>query len=280
MPGAQAAAVAADLFDMQLRAMRRDRAFRHGPELFLHERSFGDCLGRLSLVARPFASALLVGCPDPGWPVRLGVHARTVDVMEPGPLFAAAAGGRLVEEDRWTGAPRVYDLCVAVGTLDTVNDLAGALHRIRAAMAGDSLLIGALAGGDSLPRLRAAMFAADRMTGAAAPHVHPRIDGPSLANLLAGCGFVMPVVDIDRVDLSYPSLRALVRDLRRMGATNLLQARPRKMLSRSALRAAEQAFAAAGEGGRTVEQVEILHFAAWTPAVTRVAEPPLTVRPE
>jgi hypothetical protein len=58
----------------------------------------------------------------------------------------------------------------------------------------------------------------------------------------------------------------LVSDLRSMGATNLLRARSRSPLTREALAAAEAAFAAAGDGQRTTEQVEILNFAAWTSA--------------
>lgn len=256
--------VAGELFDTKLRAQRRDRAFRRGPQLFLHERAFADCLDRISFVTRRFGSALLLGCPDPEWPERLGEFAPMVDPVDPGPSFAAAAGGTVVVEDHWSPPAAAYDLCVAVGTLDTVNDLPGALRTIRSAMRADSLLIGAIAGGDSLPRLRAAMFAADLVMGSAAPHVHPRLDGPTLAGLLGGCGFAMPVVDIDRVSISYASLRALVADLRAMGATNLLHARERRPLSREALAAAERAFAAGGDGTRTVEQVELLHFAAWT----------------
>lgn len=245
--------------------MRRDRAFRGRPQLFLHERAFADCLDRLWIVARSFGSALLIGCPDPEWPARLGEFAPRVDVLDPGPRVAAAAGGTCAQEDRWSGPEGAYDLCVAVGTLDSVNDLPAALRAIRASLRADALLIGAFAGGDSLPELRAAMFAADRVMGSAAPHVHPRIDGPTLAGLLSGCGFVMPVVDVDRVSLSYPSLSGLVSDLRAMGSTNLLHARERRPLSRAARKAAEQAFAAAGDGARTIEQVELLHFAAWTP---------------
>lgn len=255
----------APLFDMKLRALRRDRAFRRGPELFLHERAFDDCLERLSLVVRSFRSALLVGCPDPRWPQRLRSHAGAVEAIDPGPLFAAAAGGRTVVEDEWASDPGRFDLVVAIGTLDTVNDLPGALRRLRGAMSADALLIGALAGGDTLPRLRSAMFAADRARGFLSPRVHPRIDGPSLAALLGGCGFVMPVVDIDRVSLTYESLRALVHDLRAMAATNILEARDRTPMSRTALEAAERAFLGDGHG-RAREQVEILNFAAWTPA--------------
>ena len=80
------------LFDLRLRALRRDRAARGGGELFLHERAFADCLERVAMMERRFANALLVGCPDPGWPKRLAQVADRVAVVDPGPLFAAAAG--------------------------------------------------------------------------------------------------------------------------------------------------------------------------------------------
>ncbi|HEX6073052.1 MAG TPA: SAM-dependent methyltransferase, partial [Sphingomicrobium sp.] len=159
-----------------------------------------------------------------------------------------------------------YDLVVAIGTLDTVNDLPLALRSIRLAMRPDSLFIGALSGGDTLPQLRQAMRAADQVTGGASPHVHPRIEASALAHLLSGAGFAMPVVDVDRVQVSYATLDRLVSDLRRMGATNVLAGRPRRPLSRDAREAALEAFARAGDGLRTTETYEILHFAAWAPA--------------
>jgi hypothetical protein len=75
----------------------------------------------------------------------------------------------------------------------------------------------------------------------------------------------MPVVDVDRVQVPYASLDRLVRDLRGMGATNILAARSRRPLSRQAKAAAAQQFAAAGNGECAIETFEILHFAAWTP---------------
>jgi hypothetical protein len=50
-----------------------------------------------------------------------------------------------------------------------------------------------------------------------------------------------------------------------MGATNILNQRARVPLRRQAKSAAEAAFLSAGDGSRTVETFEILHFAAWTP---------------
>lgn len=251
---------------MDLRARRRDRAARLGPELFLYERLFADCLERGAMMQRSFERALIVGCPAPEFRTQLGAIAGSVDALEPGPLFAAAAGGLPVVEDAWEPEASRYDLMLALGTLDTVNDLPRALLAMRFALASGGVLIGALSGGDTLPQLRAAMRAADQVTGAAAPHVHPRVEPAALVGLLSAAGFERPVVDVDRVPVSYPSLKGLVADLRRMAATNVLSARPRRSLSRRELAAAAAAFAAAGRDGRTVETFEVLHVAGWVPS--------------
>jgi hypothetical protein len=264
-PSRRTSVTVPELFDMELRAMRRDRAARHGPELFLLERAFDDCLDRISLMQAHFGRALLIGCPDPSWPERLREFATTVEVRDPGTVFAAAAGGAPIIEDAWEPEQAAYDLILAVGTLDTVNDLPRALLTLRWAMQPGGLLIGALPGGDALPRLRAAMRAADAVSGTATPHVHPRVEAASLVSLLASAGFLNPVVDVDRVQVSYRSLAALVRDLRRMGSTNILRQRSRQPLSRRSYLAAEQDFASGTDGGRTIETFEIVHFASWSP---------------
>ena len=251
---------------MRARALRRDRAFRLGPELFLHERTFDDCLERIALQRRRFESVLLVGCPDPRWPDRLSKLAASVEVADPGRSFAGTAAGSVIIEDEWTPEEQQFDLCVAIGTLDTVNDLPRALQAMRMALRPNSLLIGAMAGGDTLPRLRLAMHAADQVMGASSPHAHPRIEAAAVAPLLTASGFTMPVVDVDRVQVSYPSFDRLVGDLRAMGVTNVLHARSRRPVSRAARAAAAAAFDSAGKEGRTEETFEILHFAAWTPA--------------
>lgn len=253
------------LFDMRARALRRDRAYSTGPTLFLYERLFEDILERLADINRRFSSALLIGTPDPLWPSRLGVVAERVTAIDPGPGFARAAGGRQMLEESIDLEPGSFDLCVAIGTLDTVNDLPGTLLRLRFLLAPDSLLIGAMSGGDTLPRLRQAMRAADAITGEASPHVHPRVEPPALAHLLTASGFSMPVVDVERVRVAYRGFRKLVADIRGMGATNIVSARSRRPLNRAALRAAEEAFADPSQE-RTVETFELLHFAAWTPA--------------
>lgn len=252
-----------ELFDRALRRARRDRAARTGPDMFLLDAIFDETIDRLADVRRGFERALLIGAPSPSWPVRLAAVAGMVDVIEPGPLFAAAAGGAAGDEDRFDYGEARFDLAVAVGTLDTVNELGPALARLRRALRPDSPLIGAMAGGDSLNRLRAAMIEADRATGGVAQRTHPRIDPASLAALLSAAGFVMPVVDVERQRLRYGSMFDLVRDLRAMGAGNSLTERaPGRGRAWAALAAA--AFAGS-TSGRTEERIDVLHFIGWTP---------------
>jgi SAM-dependent methyltransferase len=242
------------LFDKQALHLRRARAMRQGPRLFLAERAVEDLAERLALVSRRFGRGLVVGAPD----------ERLVE-----PLASAAEQLLLVPaiDELAAFPPGSFDLLMVLGQLDTADELPGLLHAIRHLLAPDALFLGVLPGQDSLPALRAAMLAADQVEGrGVAPRVHPRIGAGAFAGLLQDAGFELPVVDVDRVSLRYRSLDALVADLRGMGATNILTERPRRTLTRRALATARQAFRATGDGSGTVERVDLIHFAAWTPA--------------
>lgn len=246
-------------FDRHLRRLRRDRAARKGLDLFLLDRAFDDCLDRVRTINRRFGSALLVGTASPDWAEALRDVAHEVAVFDPSPMLGDLSG----DEDRFDFGKDRYDLIVAVGTLDSVNDLPVAFRLLHRALKADAPLIGAMAGGDTLPALRSALIEADRGSGRIVARVHPRVDGPTLAQLLANAGFANPVVDVDRVGLRYNCLADLVRDLRAMAATSLL-AGPRTPLTSIRWRAAEEAFAAQAVDGRTLENIDILHFHGWT----------------
>ncbi|HKR23667.1 MAG TPA: SAM-dependent methyltransferase, partial [Allosphingosinicella sp.] len=120
----------------------------------------------------------------------------------------------------------------------------------------------------SLPRLRRAIRAAEEAEGmGAAPRLHPQIDVRAAGDLLVRAGFVLPVVDRDIVEVRYPSLTALVEDLRAMGATNRLALRSARPFGRTGLAAALADFAdGVGGDGKTAERFEIVHLTGWAPA--------------
>jgi NADH dehydrogenase [ubiquinone] 1 alpha subcomplex assembly factor 5 len=255
---------APEIFNRRRRRARRERAAPvFAAHDFLHARMADELLDRLDAVQRPFTRALDLGCLD--GKVGAALRARGLDVVsaDPGFRFAKAAGGVQCDEDRLPFADASFDLVVACGGLDQVNDLPGALLLIRRALKPDGLFLGAFAAAGSLARLRAMFLAAEDK---AVARLHPQIDVRSAGDLLARAGFALPVADGERVTVRYSSLFALMADLRGAAATNLLTGAV-PPLSRPALARAADLFAAAADpDGKTAETAEIVYLLGWSPA--------------
>jgi SAM-dependent methyltransferase len=205
-----------------------------------------DVLDRLSFLRIEPTKALVIG----DWTGALDIAGAEVTRAEP------AAG--FDEEHPFPSSG--FDFIASLGTLDTVNDLPGALIHLRSALAPGGLMIASFLGAGSLPQLRAAMLAADR--DRPAPRIHPQVDVRAGGQLLQRAGFADPVIDSRPLDVGFRSLDRLVGDLRAQGLSNVL-ARPGPPLGKAALARAREAFAAAGEHGRTVERFEIVTLSAW-----------------
>jgi SAM-dependent methyltransferase len=252
-------------FDRRLRRLRRDRAAaRFAQADYLHRLAADELIERLDFVKRDFRRALDLGCTGGYLTRRLRERGLEVTPFDSGAVFARSAGGVQGDEDRSPFADGVFDLVVSIGALDGVNDLPGALILIRRALKPDGLFLGAFAGAGSLSRLRRAMLAADSVEGGAAPRVHPQIDVRAAGDLLTRAGFALPVADSQPVDVRFGSLMDLVRDLRAMGATNILAGRSLRPLGRLGLAAAIADFDSAG--GKTTERFEIVHLLGWSPS--------------
>ena len=247
------ATVTSEPFDRATRRRRFQRAATIG-DSFLLNRMFDDAAERLEALARPIEHLLVVGPQQPGWRERLTALAPAIDWLDPGNA----------EEDRATFTPATYDAALAVGSLDSVNQLPLALRALALALRANAPLFGAMLGGHSLPLLRRALIEADRATGSAAARSHPRIDAATLATLLGAAGFSEPVVDIDRITLRYADLSSLVADLRAAAATNMLADRSRIVPGKAWANRLAAAFAApADSDGRIAETAEIIHFHGW-----------------
>jgi len=239
--------------DRRLSLLRRARAARSGRDAgFLARRAADELIDRLDLVARDFATALDVSAV-PALAERLA--GRGIAVAQCDEAGLPNAGGP-------------FDLATSLGLLDTVNDLPGALALIRRALKPDGLFLAAFAGAGSLARLKQAMRAGEEAEGGgAAPRIHPQIDVRAAGDLLVRAGFALPVVDREVIEVRYPSLTALVHDLRAMGATNLLAGQSARPFGRAGLAAATAAFAAEADAdGKTAERFEIVYLSGWAPA--------------
>ncbi len=261
---------AAAPFDAALRRLRRDRAAL-APDAAVQpllQRMADDLLDRLDCVTRSFADALDLGSGPGLLTAALRARGLSVTSADAGARFAAAAGGVQCDEDRLLFPPHSFDLVVSAGTLDSVNDLPGALVQIRRLLRPDGLFLGAFIGAGSVPGLKRAMHAADEAEGRpASPHVHPQIDLRAAGDLLGRAGFALPVADAERLTIRFSGLPQLVADLRALGWTNLLKARSRRPFGRLGYAAAQAQFAeAADPDGKVPERFEIVHLSGWAPS--------------
>lgn len=148
------------------------------------------------------------------------------------------------------------DLIVVAGLLDAINDLPGALIHTRNALAPAGLVIAHFIGGQSLPALRATLFAAEPDRPAA--RIHPLVDPRAAPALLQRAGWKDPVVDTHHLTVRYSSLERLIADLRDQGLGNAL-AKPAAPLGKASLARARAAFSAQADAdGKVSESFEIV----------------------
>jgi SAM-dependent methyltransferase len=251
------------IFDRAARRRRRDRAVEgFADHAFLHDAMLDGIADRLAIVTRSFDDVLDLGCFDGRFVPPPGARVARVDA---GFAFARRSGGVQADEDRLPFADASFDLVVSAGVLDQVDDLPGALALIRRILRPDGLFLGAVAGGGSLPALRAAVRTAEAERPVA--RFHPGIDVRSAGDLLVRAGFAMPVADVETLEVGYRGVGRLFGDLRGMAASNILC--DRRTIGRAALAQVADAFATAGDGGRTAERFSIVSLTGWAPDPTQ-----------
>jgi SAM-dependent methyltransferase len=248
------------LFDRALLAQRELRALFLGPAAFLLERVLDEMEERLGAVTRDFSNVTDVWTPSEALQLRL---YRRLQVPVPREAVLSA----WVKETLQL-APGSRDLIVSALAFQFVNDLPGVLSQIRRALKPDGLLLAAMIGGDTLTELRQSFAAAEaECEGGVSPRVAPFVDLRDVGALLQRAGFALPVTDVDRVVVRYDSAFALMHDLRRMGATNVLRERRRTPTRRATMLRMAQIYGErfADPDGRIRATFDVIWLSGWAP---------------
>lgn len=116
-------------------------------------------------------------------------------------------------------------------------------------------------GPDTLKELRELWRGVD-----AATHVHRFIDMHDFGDALLRAGFAEPVMDTERLTVTYPSLDALLGEIRGSGARNVAQGRARGLTGRARGAAVLARSEALTRNGPLRVSVEVIHGHAWAPA--------------
>jgi NADH dehydrogenase [ubiquinone] 1 alpha subcomplex assembly factor 5 len=253
------------IFNGQRRRALLDRAGANGiASSFLWQHIADELQSRVSFVSRSFSKALFIGpigywsqhiAGDRNWDMHYAaLNQAQADDMQCG----------LVDEDALPFDPGSFDIIVTAGTLDSVNDLPGALIQIRRCLQPDGLMLASLFGSGSLMTLKQVLMRADG--DRVMPHIHPQIDLRSAADLLSRTGFALPVADLDILNVRYSDWRTLIADLRCGGIGNAL-AGPRTYNGKSWPSRIEQSWnALTAADGKVDEQFAFLQLIGWSPS--------------
>jgi SAM-dependent methyltransferase len=260
------------VFDRRLVRLRRARfAARFAEAGFLVQEVVERLVDRLVDIRRAFPRVLVLGAPhrlvETALAGRFGL--RELVAADSAPAMLGAPGLRVVADpEALPFAADRFDLVLSSMMLHWVNDLPGTLIQLRSCLAPDGLLMLAMPGGETLTELRQCLTRAElEVEGGVSPRVSPFADVRDAGSLLQRAGFALPVVDADRITVSYADPLRLMRELGRMGEANaLLQRRPGPLRRETLLRACEvygELFAE--ETGRIPATFDILFLTGWKP---------------
>ena len=244
------------LFDRALLIERQRRADARGPATFLLDRVADDLAERLGAVMRDFTAGADIWTPGEGLVAHLGGRLKSITRVPLSP------------QETLPFAPESLDLALSALGFQFADDLPGMLAQIRRALKPDGLLLAAMIGGDTLTELRQSFAAAEaECEGGVSPRVAPFADLRDLGGLLQRAGLALPVTDVDRMVVRYDSAFALMADLRRMGATNILIERRRTPTRRATLLRTAQIYGErfADPDGRIRATFDVIWLSAWAP---------------
>jgi len=260
------------VFDPGLLVERKKRALRGGTADadFLIRRAAEDLGERLSTVGRDFPQAAALFCQTAAAGDVLAQSGKVGNVhrIETDAALLGGAKGTIATPETIPLPAESLDLAVSLLSLHSMNDIPGVLIQIRRALRPDGLFLGALAGSGTLAELREALLVAEtELFGGASPRVAPFVDVRDAGGLLQRAGFALPVADTETVRVRYASMFELMRDLRAMGETSILTARPRRPVPlRFFTRAAEiYAERHAEADGRIPATFQIVWLSGWAP---------------
>jgi malonyl-CoA O-methyltransferase len=133
-----------------------------------------------------------------------------------------------------------------------------AFAEVRRILKPDGLFIFSSFGPDTLKELRAAWAQADGYN-----HVNQFLDMHDVGDALVRAGLAEPVLDVDRLQVTYADTTALMRDLKAIGAHNVTAGRSRGLTGKSRMQRMRSAYEQFRRDGRLPATYEIVYGTSW-----------------
>ena len=144
--------------------------------------------------------------------------------------------------------------------LQWCTDLESTLKELRRVLAPGGLLMFTTFGPDTLMELRASWEAVDGYT-----HVNAFMDMHDVGDTLVSTRWAEPVMDSERITMTYRTLPALMQDLKHIGAHNVTAGRLRGLTGKHHMQQLTGAYERFREDGVLPASYEVVYGHAWSP---------------
>ncbi len=151
-----------------------------------------------------------------------------------------------------------FDLVVSNQLLPWVAEPQAVFEQVSRVLKKGGIFAFATLGPDSLREIEKAWATVDDL-----PHVNRFPDMHDIGDGLVRAGLADPVLDIDRLGVSYDDPGKLFADLTRSGGRNALEDRGRGMVGRRRFQAMIEALSAPQSGGRIQLNLELVYGHCW-----------------
>jgi malonyl-CoA O-methyltransferase len=153
-----------------------------------------------------------------------------------------------------------FDFIFSNLMLQWCADLPATLLELRRVLAPGGLLMFTTLGPDTLGELRASWSAVDGYT-----HVNPFIDMHDVGDALLQARWAEPVMDTERLTVTYRDLATLMLDLKHIGAHNVNRGRARGLTGKRRFQAFTAAYEQYRSDGVLPSTYEVVYGHAWSP---------------
>jgi malonyl-CoA O-methyltransferase len=233
---------------------------------FVHDEARQRLLERLDYLRIDVRDAADLGCATGAGAIAIarrypGARVLAVDTSLPMLRRARAAAGKTAvlagDAGRLPLADRSVDLLFANLMLPWCDPVGVFREAARTLRAGGVFAF-ATVGPDTLGELRRAWAAVDDRV-----HVHAFVDMHDLGDLAGASGLAEPVMNTERLEITYADPARLIADLRACGAVNVAGGRHRALTGRRRWARFEQSLKDRARHGRIAITVELIFGHAW-----------------
>ena len=152
--------------------------------------------------------------------------------------------------------------------LQWCNDLDHTFSEMNRILRTDGLLMFSTFGPDTLKELRQSFAQVDTFS-----HVNRFIDMHDIGDLLVRNGFSTPVMDMEYITVTYPDVTSVMRDLKAIGAHNVMQGRRRGLMGKNVWQKAIGEYEKLRTDGKLPATFEVVYGHAWKPLRRSVLTP-------